>query len=422
MAKRKLGQASVNIGANLKPLQEGIGRAKTMLSRGIRSMGMSAVRGIGRLFSRMFDTIVRSAKYATAAIVGMFAASIWAADKQERAEIRLAAALQARDEYTHKGMQSLKDYASELQRVSEVGDEATLANMQLASSLGVSIDRLPWAARGVVGLSRALNMSTEAVSRYIALAEQGEFTMLNRYLPALRTTNDEKEKMAILDEAINRGMEIAEAEIYTFSGALRQARNSVGDLMERFGTPFLNTFTRVSHAIRDWADTNGDLLQEWGERAAESMNYVIAVIGQLFGLAKQGRWDVIHQYLQGVFERMINGLKSWMQSVWPHAEQIGIVIGRGIASGIKEAGKAAAGGMSTGQKYGAAMAGGGLIGAKVGGPAGAAVGAGVGAVGVGAMGTYKEGTEARKAMFMLVEALRENNRLQKMARQRGVQL
>ena len=71
-----LGKAFINIGANLKPLQAAMGKAHKMITSAMKSMASSAASGIGNILKSGFDGIVKGAKYAAAALLGVGVASV----------------------------------------------------------------------------------------------------------------------------------------------------------------------------------------------------------------------------------------------------------------------------------------------------------------------------------------------------------
>lgn len=132
-------------------------------------------------------------------------------------------------------MPKYKAAASEIQSMTTIGDEASLAIMAQNLNLGVNADKLDESVKGTIGLAKALGIANESAARYYALAESGETTVLRRYLPALRQAKDKTEEMRIIQEAANRGFAQARAETNTLAGAKQQLANSTGDLKERFG-------------------------------------------------------------------------------------------------------------------------------------------------------------------------------------------
>jgi len=154
---------------------------------------------------------------------------------QEQAENRLAAAIRATGGDVDDLMTQYKDFASEVQAVTTVGDEQTLGLIQIGESLGIARDKMREATQGAIGLSKAFGIDMNTAMRGIALAYEGQYTQLSRYIPALRTAGSEAERQAVLQEAMANGFAIARAEAETGTGAMLQLQNAIGDLKEQGG-------------------------------------------------------------------------------------------------------------------------------------------------------------------------------------------
>jgi len=248
-----LGKAWVSIRANLDPLKRGLARAKDAVKRGMASMA-------------------RLVKIGAAAIAVAMTAATVAALKQERAEVRLAAALKVANEYTEEGFADLKQFAAQLQTVTTYGDEVTLALMQLGKSLGVQTKDLKTATKMAIGLASALGRDANSMMMYSALALQGEFTMLRRYIPALRKTEDEAEQLAIIMKTAAKGLGIEmKMAAETGGGALSQIWAIIGDISEKFGSALIPMMIEFRDKLAAWVQTNGMQIQEWADTFARAV-------------------------------------------------------------------------------------------------------------------------------------------------------
>lgn len=172
-----------------------------------------------------------------------------AAMKQEDAVFLLEAALKAAGEYSSEAMEGFEAFAASIQKATIYGDEEVLALMQLMKSLGVTSDALEQATRMAIGLAAATGRDVKSMSMYIALAQQGEFTMLRRYIPALRRTTDATEQLRIITEFSARGFKIAEAQAETTSGSITKMWNAISDLAEVAGKPILEPMAKNAGAL-----------------------------------------------------------------------------------------------------------------------------------------------------------------------------
>ena len=173
--------------------------------------------------------------FAVGKIVSFFKTSFKLYGIQEKAEQTLRAQIEANGKAAESTLDEYKKFASGLQNITTVGDETTLGLLQVAESMGATTDESKAAAKGAIGLSKAFGISLETAMRGVILANEGQFEMLQRYIPKLRTANTDVEKAAILQKAMADGMKIATAEASTSIGKIEQLSNTWGDLQESIG-------------------------------------------------------------------------------------------------------------------------------------------------------------------------------------------
>jgi hypothetical protein len=171
----------------------------------------------------------------TAPIAAFGAMSVKAFAEQEKAETALRAALAASGQEVEANMASLQRMASEIQKVTTVGDEMSLMLMQTATSMGVQAEDLDKATKGAIGLSKAFNLDLNMAMKASSAALLGQTEMLSRYIPELKNIEDPAERVALVHEKMAQGFSLAEAEAGTTAGRLQQLKNSFGDLQEQIG-------------------------------------------------------------------------------------------------------------------------------------------------------------------------------------------
>ena len=207
--------------------------------------------GLGKLqkglegFRDRISGASRVARRGLLALGGAVAAVGYAAMQQESADRRLADALRTTGQYSEENYRGFKKLASAIQEVTVYGDEQLQMMMAQALNLGISSDRTEEATKGAIGLATALDMDLNTAMRYTALAMQGEFTVLQRYVPALRTAETEAEKMAIVQKLMAAGFQQAKGEAETAAGVLKQIKGVFGDLLQQIGFTILG--------VDDWA-------------------------------------------------------------------------------------------------------------------------------------------------------------------------
>jgi hypothetical protein len=147
-------------------------------------------------------------------------------------------------------------------------------------------DKLETATRGAIGLAKALDLDSSAAARYTALAMQGEFTILQRYVPALRAATDAAEKERIVMALMTRGYRQAQAEVETLSGQKKQLSNLIGDLMEDIGAGLAPTVGRMVRGLRDFIRRTRDSGRETDTFAGKLNNLDVVVKTRVIPILK----------------------------------------------------------------------------------------------------------------------------------------
>lgn len=161
--------------------------------------------------------------------------TLGAYNEQEKATAKLNSALQSQGVYTASLSSKLHNQASAIQRVTTVGDEQALGLMQLGLTMGVTTDKIGDATKGAIGLSKSFGVDLNTSMKMVALAQAGNYTLLNRYIPQLQEMSSETEKAALVNKAMADGFKMAEAEAKTSGGRMEQLKNQIGDLKEVIG-------------------------------------------------------------------------------------------------------------------------------------------------------------------------------------------
>jgi len=213
----KIADLFAEIRADARPLGEALTQAHGKLS--LFSGALKAAAGL----TAGFFTTMTLMKVARAVYEDL--------TTSELVTVRLAGALRGTGQEVDNNVASMRSYASEIQLLTVIENDEVTAAQQLATSLGIHADRMRETMDIAIGLSRALGMDLSSATRYSAMALQGEYAILQRYLPELRQVNTETEKLAILQKAAAAGMQIARDEASTATGQLRQLKTELIDIL-----------------------------------------------------------------------------------------------------------------------------------------------------------------------------------------------
>ena len=203
---------------------------KDGVSAGIEKIG-SGLKKLGVSFKQMATVAVAGFAAVGASIVALGKAFA----EQEAVNSRLASAFNAVGENGQKAVEVWGAWATEIQRTTTLGDEEIMNLVSLGKVMGVTNDKLAEATKGAIGLSKAFGIDMNSSMKMVALAMNGEYEMLQRYIPELRKATTAAEKHAIVQDAMVNGFKMAEDELDTMSGQWKSLQGVIGDAMQEAG-------------------------------------------------------------------------------------------------------------------------------------------------------------------------------------------
>jgi len=247
-----IGQLKAILGLDKKRYEEGLKGAE----KSTNNFG-NTLKKIGGIMAGAF---------AVGKIVSFGKKVVEAANIQAQAEQKLASQVAANGKAVESTMADYTAYASEIQKITTVGDETTLSLLQMAETMQSPAPKD--AAKGAIALSKSLGVDLQSALKMVTLAQQGEYTMLNRYIPALRNAGSETEKAAILQKTLADGFEIAKTEAQTGSGAITQMQNALGDVQEEIGNALMPVLTKMADKVKqaaEWIQDNNEKVLKWAK-------------------------------------------------------------------------------------------------------------------------------------------------------------
>ena len=259
---------TVKIGANISELQTAMKRVSTSVQQAGRRM-----TSLGRTISTRV----------TAPLTALAAVSVRAFGEQEKAELRLRAALQANGRQVDQLFQKYNQFAQQMQAITVIGDETTLAMLAQAESLGLTGDAAERAVRNSIAMQSAFGVNAESALRYTAALEQGNATMLTRYIPTLRDIEDESERAAKAQEVLGRAFSAAEAEGQSVSGMFVRLKNAVGDALEDIGESVSEAFN-FQEVIPRAIERVNELRDTFQRLSSETRRRIILITAAIAGI------------------------------------------------------------------------------------------------------------------------------------------
>lgn len=159
-----------------------------------------------------------------------------AASIQEDAVNRLNTQLALTGDFSQEASQDLQAFASALQESTRFGDESILNNIALAKSFGATNEQAKQIAVAATDLAESLGIDLESATRNVAKTLGGFAGELGESIPALKNlTKEQLQAGAGIDLLAQRFAGAASAGVQSFSGALQQTQNTIGDTQESLG-------------------------------------------------------------------------------------------------------------------------------------------------------------------------------------------
>ena len=207
----------------------------------------TSASSLGKTFKALGGMIV--AAFSIKAITDFSKAAMEAAEVQMEAEVKLETVMRQRMNATDEGIQSIKDYASELQGIGIIGDEVTLSGAQQVATFLNSEEALKTlmpAMDNLLAQQKGLNATTSDavnIGNMMGKVMQGQTSALRRVGITFSEAEEnvlkygtEEERAAMLAQIITNNVgDMNSALAQTPHGAVQQLKNNFGDLMEICG-------------------------------------------------------------------------------------------------------------------------------------------------------------------------------------------
>ena len=200
------------------------------LKKGLLGVGKVA-KGVGKAFKGM---ALGATAFAGSAVVAG-ASFVKAYAQQQLAVESFNQALRNQGTFTRQASQEFQTFASEVQAVTTVGDEATLAMAAVGLEMGISEGNIKQASLAAIGLSEAYGVDLNSAMKLVAKANAGQTSELSRYGIVLDENLTDSEKF---NEVLALGAEkfdTAKSKAETLTGEYTRLGNTVGDAKEEFG-------------------------------------------------------------------------------------------------------------------------------------------------------------------------------------------
>lgn len=284
MASSNLGSLSVYLTANTSNFQRGMTNAEKTLHQ-LKNTFLKISGAIGGAY--------------------FLKSSIAAFAEQELMDVQLAKSITLVGGNVKKLLPEFQAFASEIQRVTTIGDEATLGTMAYGLNIGITTDKIKETTKAAIGLSRKLKIDVNSALKMIALAQQGNTSRLTRYGVVIDETLSKQGKFNAVLKLGAEAFSLAEGEADTLSGRTTQLSNAWGDFKENIGGVIANLlgFKDTTTALRDILTGINTAMGGWIEKAKE-WNVYLKIFFTWFGSGFATAWETA-QYFFGAIQQIL---------------------------------------------------------------------------------------------------------------------
>lgn len=321
----------------------GVIRAVEKVVPAAEKAGKKAAEAIEKPINKTSENI-KSSFLAVGAVISAAmggAKFVEAAAVQDAAVQKLNASLRNMGVFTEETSRTLQDFASALQSQSTVGDEVVLNQLAIAQAMGATVNQSKKILTVAADMSSALGMSLDSATRNLSKSLGGALGELGELAPELKgLTQEQLKNGAAIDILAKKYAGFATAETKTFTGAMKQLQNTLGDAAEKIGEAIVKSpvlikaINLISQAINNTfgkfpvealiKDLNGFIITI--AEVAESLTFLIQPIvniGRIFDLmfsgAKTGFQSLIVFFTQSL-NTLVQNLPSVFQKILPVEE------------------------------------------------------------------------------------------------------
>lgn len=213
---------------------------------------------------------------------------------QEKAEKSLAVAAKNNPYLDSKNVDELKKYASQLQSISEVGDEQLLPLMSKLAAAGRTQAEIQNIMTAAVDASATGAISLESAVTGLNSSYEGNVGQLRRLIPSLADLSDEELKSGVAVDTVAKAYKGMAEETASSS---KQLSNSIGDLKEQLGYGWETAMSPMRKGLKAIIDQWTEALKKANEakQAMTNLENVKAGKGGDVGKASATQTDLLIQ-------------------------------------------------------------------------------------------------------------------------------
>jgi hypothetical protein len=231
---------------------------------------------------------------------------------------------------------SFSKLAAAIQDETGQSDEATLAMITQLTQLGVLENQMDQAARAVVAL-KSVGMEQQAAMKAVSMAIQGNYSMLQRYVPALRDATSEGQKAKIVNDLLSATYAQQQKQLNTVAGGWAAFKGRIGDTMELIGGAIVRglrlgeTLAGLNEKLRNIGDS--PKFQAFLARVQQGTTFIRELVD---AMASGKTVSIIQSAGSIIVAAFKDGIEIAISALIEGVKYTGALMGALIVNGIKK--------------------------------------------------------------------------------------
>ncbi len=265
MAKKNV---TIKFDAETKEAESGIKKLANQLQKSAKSMKANDITAL----ATGFTAVTKAASLGVNAVKKVNEAikeNTELAAKQIKAEVQLQAAAKNNPYLTDASVIQLKNYASQLQSISTIGDEELLPMMSELAAAGRTQTEIQDIMQAALDLSASGMMSMDAAVTALNGTLQGTTGTLGKQIKGIKDLTTEELKNGEAIKIIKEQYAGMSEEVTKQIGGWQQYKNSLGDFKEALGTGWANLQNSVGSVLSNFFDNITSKMKVAKEKAEE---------------------------------------------------------------------------------------------------------------------------------------------------------
>ena len=261
-------KAVVKIGADVEEAKKGIEAISSELNKLTNNTKKSNFYKLTQSVSS-FGNAFKFATDAVKKINESIKENIELSRKQQQAEVQLAAAAKNNPYLTETSVIQLKNYASELQSISTIGDEELLPMMAQLAAAGRTQTEIQDIMSAALDLSASGMMSMDSAVSALNASLQGNAGTLGKQISGIKELTAEELKSGKAIEIVKQQFAGMSESISEQTGGWQKYKNSLGDFKEVLGSGWANIQNSVGNVLSGFFDSITNKMKIAKEKAEE---------------------------------------------------------------------------------------------------------------------------------------------------------